>query len=693
MGTAMTRRGEEDVYGVTRKFQSYVSKPEITDLPPNFLVRGSKNVLVDYAQRIVSRNGYELYRDANTGAGGIKSSYEWDTSTGKQFSLRSYDSQIEFDWNSDYNVLMSGFSSVNFEFAKVWDNTEKIDILIFVNGEAKAYKWSGGVSKVRVGTAATITKQGVLTGVTFAFVAGTAGTVAPTITDSSNGFVDAGFAAGDTLYVTGSTANSRNFTIGSVTAGTITLIMGDSLTSEIAGPAITMHNGEPTWGSARFLTTGTRKFLLAGVEYTYTGGESTDTLTGITPALPAITAGDAVWQTVVTLSNPAAIPASFKQDLVGVQLNQLIFANTKSQEIYGSSASDYTTFALTSPRAPGDPFKLTMDNYCTCIVPVDNPEQTDSNLIFGGGTNEFFKMKFKLAQDNSSELVSMIKLKTGTAAGLIAKGAITAIKNQTAYISREPTLDSLGAVDNKEGKQNTPISDLIKDDFDSYDFTNAHMKYWKRALYIALPAEGILLIYDLQRELWQPPQTIPVSRLAVIGDWLYGHSSVSNETYKLFIGTTDNGVFIPQVARFAYNNGGDRTRLKNMSEYWSDGYITANAELDLNVYLGFNGSVATNTYPILGSDTAITTTLDASPIGSEVDGAVPLGGAAFADLAGLPGSGVPLLRFWQPDTMPIKDYTEFFVEYTMNTEGGQFALVAHGGNQWDAGTSAVSHKK
>jgi hypothetical protein len=88
---------------------------------------------------------------------------------------------------------------------------------------------------------------------------------------------------------------------------------------------------------------------------------------------------------------------------------------------------------------------------------------------------------------------------------------------------------------------------------------------------LRFPAEGLVLIYDMMRKLWQPPQTIPVSRFAIIGDEasgtaaLYGHSSVMNETYKLFVGTDDNGVAISQVARFAYNNGGTRGRLKNMT--------------------------------------------------------------------------------------------------------------------------------
>ncbi len=680
----------EDNIKIISQYKSYVNKPEITNLSPQFLVKGSKNVLIDYANRIISRNGYTLYGSAaSANSTGIKSSYEWDTSTVRQYPIRVWGKYLQFYWNSTWNTLVSTLPTPYLEFAKVFDNTEKIDMLLYVLGDTNIYKWSGGAAKIASSTGTTITKQGVLTSkTTIAFVAGTPGTVAATITDSANGFVTAGFAAGDTLYVTGSTNNSRNFTIGSVTAGTITLIMTDTLVSEAAGTSITMHNGEPTWASSRFLLTGTNTLIYNGVEYTYTGGATTDTLTGLT-SFPSTTVGDPVWQKVVTLANPGSINANFKQDLIATQLNQVILASTKSQEIYGSSTTDYTNFTMPSPRAPADPFKCTMDSYATCIIPIDNQAQTTSSLAFGAGKNNFFQLSFQLSQDNASELVRMVKLKTATGSGLISKGAIGNIKNSVVYISREPALDQISNLENN----NIPISDPIKNDFDAYDFTDAHVKYWKRAIYIAVPASGVVLIYDLMRKLWQPPQTIPVGRLAIIGDWLYGHSSVSAETYKLFVGTNDNGVFIPQVARFAYNNGGRRDRLKDITEAWTDGYITPNGTLTNTIYFGFNGINGKKVFNILGSDTAIVNQVGGSTLGDEPLGSNPLGGSDTNPITGLPGTTATMSRFWNINTMSMVDFTEQFFEYSMNTLDGQFALVAYGSNMSDAGTSPVTHKK
>ena len=694
---------QEGFFGLIDAFGGYISKAEVTNITPNYLVKGSKNVLVDYSNRVISRPGYTLYRQVNTGAGGIKGSYEWDCSTGQQFSLRAYDTQLEFSlagFNSLYNTLLSNLVSPKLEFAKVLDFTEQQDVLLFVLGDGYLRRWSGGVSKVASTTGTTLTKQGVLTAkTTIAFVAGTPGSVAPTITDSANGFVTAGFAAGDTLNVTGSTGNSRQYTVGSVTAGTITLIMTDVLVAEAVGTAITLYNQTgPTWKAARFFSSASpRSIMYNGTAYTYTGGETTDTLTGLT-AFPAVTAGDPVWQSVDAIALPSAITSPFPNffpNLIGAQLNMVFLASTSSSIVFSSSSTDYTDFTLSATRAQGDPIQQPLTSGpATCIVPIDGDSEVlniMNTLIFGSGRDAFDQLDFHMSQDNSEELVRVIRYKTALGSGLISKDAICPVKNNTVYISREPVLDYLSQ-SQLEGSDNrtTPISDPIKNDFDGYDFTDAHVRYWKRALFIALPNEGLVLIYDLMRNLWQPPQTIPISRFGIVDDQLIGHSAVTNETYQLFIGTNDNGARINFVARFAYNNGGRRDRLKNQNETWSDGYISTNGLLSMVLGIGFEASVKKWTFPISGLDTSIVTGKTATPLGNAPFGTQPLGGANINSPV---GSGASLYRFQQIDTVQGDDYLEQYVEYNMNTLDGQFAIVAYGSDQYDAGTSLNSHKK
>ena len=76
---------------------------------------------------------------------------------------------------------------------------------------------------------------------TMAFVDGGAGE--DTITDSGNGFVTAGFVAGQSLMVVNSTSNDGCYLIKTVAAGTITLTSIGVLNSEAAIEGTELHGG------------------------------------------------------------------------------------------------------------------------------------------------------------------------------------------------------------------------------------------------------------------------------------------------------------------------------------------------------------------------------------------------------------------------------------------------------------------
>lgn len=75
---------------------------------------------------------------------------------------------------------------------------------------------------------------------TIAFNNNSATNTADTITDSGNGFLTAGFKAGDNITVSGASnaGNNSSFVIASVVAGTITLTRSNVLTTEVAGATV-----------------------------------------------------------------------------------------------------------------------------------------------------------------------------------------------------------------------------------------------------------------------------------------------------------------------------------------------------------------------------------------------------------------------------------------------------------------------
>jgi len=425
-------------------------------------------------------------------------------------------------------------------------------------------------------------------------------------------------------------------------------------------------SGTETWAESRFLIAGTRSVIVNGVEYTYTGGEGTTTLTGLT-GLPAFTAGDIVVQAVRTTANTPA--AAVDNDLIFVNKNQVHIADQNRRDVYISKNTDYTDFTYSSPRLPGEGAILTLDS-----PPVGFVDQEDFTYI-SAGKNDWYQTVFTMSSDNTKESLTIQKLKSGPQQGAISQESIGKIKNSVIYVSNEPTLDTLGRLENINTPQSKPLSDPVKLDFDAYDFTNCHVKYYKNQAFIAVPREGLVLIYDIQNGYWQPPQRLAVARFSIIGDELYGHSSAVPETYKLFDQTTnrDKDNAISHEAIFAYRNFGNRYHRKRFDEYFHEGYIAANTIVTVDYFFEYQGSLTQKQKSIT---TANANTLfgvgETNQLGSEALGQVPMG--TFLNMPS------ELQKFRVIHTMSKDAFFEYLVRYSSYEVDYQWQLLAQGPN-------------
>jgi hypothetical protein len=192
-------------FKIVSKFNGYSNKQDITNLGEGFLVDGSQNVISTDGNTIAARKGFTLYGAANAALTPIKRSFEWKTARGLEIPLRSYDTKLEFEYLNTWYQLATGFSSVLFEFDSVWDNTEKQDKLLFVNGDSNLREWSGGVTTFASATATTVTKQG------------------------SSSFIEEGFVS-----------TPKSFFINGITY-TFTAFSGDTLTGVAPDPTLAGH--------------------------------------------------------------------------------------------------------------------------------------------------------------------------------------------------------------------------------------------------------------------------------------------------------------------------------------------------------------------------------------------------------------------------------------------------------------------
>lgn len=425
--------------------------------------------------------------------------------------------------------------------------------------------------------------------------------------------------------------------------------------------------GATTWAQEGFYANGVRKVRINGVDYTYTGGETTTTITGVTPdpTGAGIAVGTVISQ---TLRTQATTPTSgYNNDLIATLNNQIWVGSTTRRDVYVSKINDFTSYTFSTPRLVGEGALLTLDS-----SPVAFIIQEDT-IYISAGKNDWYNILFQQDSTLANETLFVKKLKNAPQQASISQFATSNIKNDVVFISNENTLDTLGRVLSINTPQSVPLSDPIKSDFDSYNFSNAHIKYYKNNIYVALPSESKVLIYNLQKKWWEAPQILPVRRLAIIGGLLYGHSNSVPETYKLLDGYNDNGNAINAIAAFSYQNFGHRSWKKRFTEWFSEGYIQSNTVLSLTLNYDYTGITLQKVYTINGGDSSILFNLisDGS-LGKESLGKLNLAGKGETISDVLPP------KFRQINTTVPQDFYEMQVVYSTNDIDQRWELLAFG---------------
>jgi hypothetical protein len=586
---------------LTKQFLGYESRQEITNSDPAFLVQGSQNMLVDWQGSLVSRNGNVIQGDAGTLGNGTRGAFTWRTSRGDVYVLRRWGTRLEvrlsetvsgvttYSWHAISTALVNCGSEVISEFATVWDDTNKIDKLIFPSFAKGITEWSGALIEVASVTSNTITKT-----------------------------------------------------------------------------------GTRTFGSHGFPATGS--IVINGVSYAYTGGAGTTTLTGVTPnPVGSVVAGDVGTASITTTTSSAPThpwDATFTIDFVGAFRNQLYVGNKKSRVAYCSDALSYLDF--TSSSDVGGARMFVLDDTCAGFMATK-----DSMLIFGQ-TDMVMTIKFTVSADQTKELMQITRLETGSQGGVITPSAKIRIKNAVMYITKEKTLDTIEFVANIADEQTLPISDIVKRDFDSFDFTDATITYWDRLIVVIIPLSNTIMLYDVARKMWHAPisfanTTIGCASVDENGN-LIGHDYYKNESYQLFTGRNDNGTAFNTKAVFAYNNFGSRFGVKKLYKYAQDGYISSNGQLKRVLDYNFMGQTKTIEKTFKGNEKYAYQIDDESTFGK-----TPLGSRTLAGESEVTQEDER--RFRYIDNITPTEFYELLVTYQMtDVLDGFWRLVAHGGN-------------
>ncbi len=381
-------------------------------------------------------------------------------------------------------------------------------------------------------------------------------------------------------------------------------------------------SGTTTWAQEGFYAAGVRQVNIGGITYTYTGGETTTTLTGVTPdpTLGGHAVGDAVSQTIRTfvVASFPGIPASFLPYIIGNLTSsngeQIYLGASNESNIYISRSQDYKNYTQVTagPRKPGDGAKKNITGYPTAFI------NQDEDMYVSVGKDIWYKSEYiqtttsvfnvttGLTVNTVFETLDLLQLKTTVLQGAQSQTSMTKIKNNILYLSYEPIVNSFGAVQNiYQSPQVTDISNPIVNDMDSYDFTDSSIVYFRQFAYLSIPTEGIVRVFNMtspENPYWEAPLTLPIGRFSIIDDALYGHSYQVPETYKLFDGYADNRALIHAIARFSFNNFGNRSYQKDFNQMYVEGYINSNCILTLGIQYEVDGCATDTHYDLSGDN-------------------------------------------------------------------------------------------
>lgn len=440
--------------------------------------------------------------------------------------------------------------------------------------------------------------------------------------------------------------------------------------------------GTTTWLDAGFYSaTAGRAVVINGTTYTYSGGEGTTTLTGVAPSPAAEPAASVVHQAVITTANSAmtSISATFTNGLISNLNNQIYVASLTSSVIYISKVNSFTDYSSSTPRQSGEGASLILDDNIVAFKPQEQ------FMYVSAGKDLWYNVSYSLQTSTvgtTYEQVNALALKTGRRQGAISQAFTSHIKNDIVVVTNETTIDTIGRIASSLATpQATNLSDPIKLDIDSYDFTNGSVAYHRYYIYVAVPVEGLVLVYNLATKSWESPQTIPVSRFYIVNGELYGHGYNTSESYQLFTGYADRvytgfaGYPISGKAVFSYQHYGSRFTLKKANSLYVEGYVAQNTMITATITYELDGCATVKTFSIDGSDTQIVCIpTPGGSLGKVSLGKSKLGGETTASLTGLPP------KFRVQKTFNNSDFFECSIAFDILGTDNRFELLAFGLN-------------
>ncbi len=660
----------------TDTFLGYNSATDKSKLKPGFMTLGSKNVYKKISGTIASRPGIKRRGSIDTTQAPTRSSFEWSTSKGTFRALRVANGKLEVEsdivttgtyiWYElkDTSTLASlAAIYTRFVFDTWWDNEQVADRLLMVRGDTSIRSWSGGMAVVESATATTIKKKGTSTWKESGFIPQTGVVTAVTINTGGSSYT-----FGDILTVTGGGGSGLTVKAVGITfpgiINTIQILTPGTGYTATTGLSVTGGTGTGFLLNitAATLVTNENRIIIDDREFTYTGGEDTTTLTGVTTSsglVSTLTDGMVAIQSVIPYEN---IPVTgYKVDYIKTIGNQVWVGSYSSRLVYISadvivgSTLGFANFVNSGGLVVGDPDAIILDSLGKGIG-----VRAGKVFLFSGDSDLLVVTpNFDLPISQAA-----VPITGGTARNVIQKPekkqlpALTSalghefIGNQgehLVWLDQKNRLRAIGSFDSFEAIKPANLSLPVQKEIAGDDFTGGHIRVISDSdgdtIYITAPNTGRDWMYQIREilsesgqviseRLWQPPQIRGIQRFAVIDGEVHGHSNVNPQVYQIWetgqwFDDNPDQEEIPYVcvARFPYRSFGRPEGFSIFDMVFVEGYMLQGVDLRVKVYFDYQGAKGTRELSV-SNDTDLAqffTGTNPSSLGDASEGVNPLG--------------------------------------------------------------------
>lgn len=627
-----------------KPFLGYASSPDKTAISPQFMILGSKNVYKKVSGTLAWRPGLKLRGVVEATLAKVDSSFEWNTWNGRCLPLRISNGklQVESDIVSSgspiWYTLLSGLTKTRYVFDAWWDNTNKKDVLLFVNGSADLGRWSGAMALIAsaANTAGVVQTNAVINAAGSSYVAGDVLTITGgggtgatvTVTTVSGG----GGVTAFTLTTPGSgysTGTGRATSGGSGTGATIDI-------TAVTG-VITLDRNALIAG----FTATSSSVIINGTTYTY-GGAIGIYLIGI----GSDPSGEAVNSAAIEItgSTGSFTPAgsSYAADFCRVINNALWVGSYTSRVFYKSKISSYTDFSQGTPRIPGDGETITADDVGRGIG------VRQGNAWLSAGTSNWYEISFSQITVGStlSEQTKVDKKPVAVLQAALAHEFIDMIGDTLVCLCQDQQVRQIGLFTDQFETKYPSLSLAIQEELKSVNFSTGHLRAIGGIIYITAPTSGVDYMLEKREAInalgqimtewfWHAPQVRNMSRFAVIAGVVFGHSNAFPQLYQVWDtsqwhddspNATTSGVAYDVVLRLAYTQAGRRQGKNSFDKVYVEGYITPGTPLMGNVYLDYQGATGTSNLDLNSAgDIPVFVGAGAPSLGDGSNGDNPLG--------------------------------------------------------------------